>query len=726
MPVSKEPQALSLQAALQAQLPPLAPEDATKPRVLIQGALVLTRDQEDKLVDHIQSRKATLKGDLGLRDFANMEWYKQGVTGNGSHERKYLDQQYAALMSYAMKYEWRPSMLGGIFAESNLHVPITRRIVQQQVAKMIAYITGTEPYFSAYDAGSEDADLAEKIERWVRHTLDTENSTKSDINAGLERAMVTSGAFFALSYQKEYSYYQRRAMVLMVDGKPYLSQKDGDYIIQGEDQFIQLTTPLLDEATQTEIQTPQGGMVLKRDGVTPAPPAESYEEQIIWKRALQREGPKAELLQPGDFLYPLNAPTLDQADILWHRTSETLIQLIHRFSQIDSQSPQQVMERVALMIDRLLPGTDTTPTSSASQSRGELSESQNSLGIDTTEPQLNIDRVCLHYDANQDGNMEDILVIMSDDGYPIAYDFVPNFTPDARRPYRRLRINPVAGRIHGQGNVELLEPLQVDADLVFNRWNFSQSSSGRVTLWRPYNTVQGETNHTLELNNGGTYTPKPGMKKEDVVEYVTLPDVKNMDLKTMLEFIMQIALNMSGVTNVNDAGMVGMDTAKLATGVRNLEKSGDELFSKWLADIVPDVRDLVRSLGVLAVAHVNSPRAFTFFNGDVAVLAEITPQELASLSLHVNIELTRYRGEQQAAQAQSAMTAAQRFYAMPPAIQARLVSLAKQELKAYGVKDVDEIIIPLSMEEYAASLPPAKTSQPGAPAAQGAVPQMPI
>lgn len=730
MPVSSEPQAHRLAA----KLPPLAPEEADKPRVLIPGALRLTREQEDRMIEHAKRRMEKLKGDLGLRDFATSDWYNQGLTSDGRHERKHLDTQYMALMTYAMKFDWRPTILGGIFAQSNLHVPLTRRILQQQIAKLIAYFTGTKPYFAAYDVGAEDKDLSEKIDRWLQHILDGENNTSADIDAGLERAAVTSGAFYSLSYEKRYSYYQRNASVLVAQGKPYLSQVDGDYIIQGEDVFIEQQVPVLDPATQQPTVDPMTGapvmqasgiMVLKRDGQTPHPGSEEYVEQLIWRRALVKEGPKAQLLQPGDFLYPLDAESLDTADFLWHRTSEPLIHLVHRFGQMDNVAPEKVLERVSLMLERLLPGTNNTPTASTAQARSELSESQNSLGSDDAEPQLNMARCCMSYDANEDGNLEDILIIMTEDGYPIAYDYVPNFTPDARRPYRRLRINPVAGRIHGQGNVELFEPLQTDADLVLNRWNFSMSKSGRVTLWRPYNTVEGEVNPNLVLNDGGTYTPKPNIKDEDILSYITLPDVKGMDLHKMLEFLMQIALNMSGVTNVNDAGMVGLDTQKLATGVRNLERSGNELFGKFIADLTPDVRDLVRSLGLLAVAHLDGPRAFKFFNGEVAQLAEITPKDVASLSLDVNMELTKYRGEQEAASTQSAIAAATQFYALPVPVQMRVANLVKQQLKSYQIKNVEEIIVPLTPEEMMLMQPVQPGGNAPAPAPDAAVSQLP-
>ncbi len=709
MPVSNSPQAQRLAD----RLPPQPPADATQPRVLIPGALKLSREQEDALINHVIRRKQDLSASMGLRDYSTESWATGGVGSDGAFNRRYLDTQQMGLDAYAMRYEWRPTVKGGIFAESNLHIPLTRRIVQQQIARLVAYFTGTEPYYSAYDVGAEDEEVAEKLEKWIRHVLDSENNTKADLDAALERACVCSAAIMALSYEKRYTYYQAFKSVLMDPdtGKPLVSQVDGDYIIEGEDEFIAPPQPTQTDELGNPIAAPvvnTGLMVLKRDGTTPAPATMVFEEQLIWRRILSKEGPKAELLMPADFLFPLNAKSLDEADILWHRVSEKLIELVDRYSQAENVPPEERINQVNLMLARLMPSTTNTEASAAKTGRSELGESQSDsqgTGSDHMEPVLNLDRVCLHYDANMDGAMEDIYLIMTEDGYPIVYDYVANFTPDARRPYRRLRVNPVAGRVHGQGSVELYEHLQTNCDLLLNRWNFSQSGSGRVTFWNPQLTLEGQADPSLTLNNGATYTPASNdIEVARILQYVHLPELKGVDLKQMIEFLMQIAMNMSGVTNVNDAGMVGLDTSKLATGVRNLEASSQELFGKYIADLSPDVRDIIRSLALLAIANMgDNPKVFKFFNGDLGVLTTINHAEVRNVNLDVSIELTKYKGEQTAAQSASAIQAATGFYALTPVVQQRLAPLYRQQLKSYQIKNADEIIMPLSPEEM---LPP--------------------
>ena len=69
---------------------------------------------------------------------------------------------------------------------------------------------------------------------------------------------------------------------------------------------------------------------------------------------------------------------------------------------------------------------------------------------------------------------------------------------------------------------------------------------------------------------------------------------------------------------------------------------------------------------------------------------------MKNLTLDVDLQLTKYRGEQELMQNSQAATAATTFYQQPnPEVQARLAPLFRQILKANGVKNADSIIEPL-------------------------------
>jgi hypothetical protein len=722
--VSAVPQALTLAS----KLPPMPESDPTKPRVLIPSALSksMTREQEDAMINHAKRRQDELGNELGLRQFDSPNWFSTAYDESGVFRRRHLDTRHMAIMGYEMRFEWRPSVLGGIFTDSNLHIPMTRRILQQVIARMINYYLGTDPYFAAYDVGIEDKDFADRLERWLRHELDAENDTKSTLASIIERVLICGDCPVALSYNERVSYYQSEKPILIgPDGEPVLAM-DGDYIIQGQDQFIEQQMPVMDPATGqpaidpvtgAPVMQPTGIMVLKRDGQTRMPDAEKYETRIIWRRTIVESGAQAEVLMPHDFLYPLNCKNLDAADCLVHFYDEPLINLIHRILTVGNLPPDQVMEYVGKLAQQLIAYSGTTPEAAVNKSRADLNEPLDSNGADRQEPQINWSRFCLWYDALNTGNQGNILLIMTRNGeIPLFYDYVENITPDKRRPYRLPTINKIPGRAHGMGLVEIFEPIQTEVDLLFNRWQFSLSRSGKVIAWQPENTTEGEDNPNLDINGGECLHLKPGKTLAETVQTVDIYDTKGQPLREMIEFLMQIAMNMSGIANVNDGQALGLDTTKLATGVRNLEKSGQEITDKLVADLRGGMKDILRSLMLLCAANLQSPKTFRFFNGDVGQLATISPDEVKNITLDVDLELTKYRGEQQLQQNSQAANAAQMYYQQQnPEVQNRLAPLFRDILKANGVKNPNDVIAPLTMafppvgpdgQPAAASTPP--------------------
>lgn len=693
--------------AIATRLPAVPPEAENAPRVLIPSALKLTREQEQAMIDYAIDRKTTLASELGLRDFTTPNWHTAAFDDQGQYRRRHLDVRFMAMMAYAMHYEWRPEVLGGIFQDSNLHLPLTRRILQQVIARMINYFIGTDPYFAAYDVNQEDKDMADRLERWLRHVLDSENDTKSSLAGIIERILVCGECPVFLSYSKQVSYYQTSKSILIgEDGEPVLAESDRDYIIQGQDRWVPAQIPVIDPATnQPAIDPltnapvmqpdPNGAMLLKRDGITPRPANEVYEQQTIWRRSVTQEGPQADILMPHDFLYPLNCKDIETADCTVHIYDEPLIQLIHKIFTLPDASPEEVIAYVAKLKARLLPESNNTPVAANNKGRADLNEPIDGLGQDRQEPIINWWRVCLRYDALQSGNMANIILIMTPSGTPLFYDYVDNVTPDRKRPYRLPRVNPVPGRAHGMGLVELYEQLQTNADLIFNRWNFGMSRSGTVVAFQPENTMEGDANKNLVINGGETLHLKPGKTLQETVQSIGLTDVRQMPLKEMLEFIMQLAMNMSGVTNSNDAQTAGLDTMKTATGVKNLEKTGQELTDKLVADLRPGLKDILKSLMLLAAFNLNSPKVFRYFSGDLGSLTTITPDEVQDLTLHVELELTKYRGEQDLQQNSQAIQATQGFYAQMPEVQELTAPMFRSILRVNGQKNPEQIIRPM-------------------------------
>jgi hypothetical protein len=190
------------------------------------------------------------------------------------------------------------------------------------------------------------------------------------------------------------------------------------------------------------------------------------------------------------------------------------------------------------------------------------------------------------------------------------------------------------------------------------------------------------------------YSLREPLPKEQVVWSHVFSNVTSADIQPIFQTLLQMATNMSGVTTVNDASMAGLDMGKLATGVCNIEQSGQELNGAWINQIRPAVEELMRAFLKLSGETLQSDRAFTYFEGEVPVEAVMTPDLVKDLELNITLDLTRYKAQQTAEQSMAAWTVIKEFYtALPPEAQASTIEFVRKWLKdAYQVANADELI----------------------------------
>ena len=349
--------------------------------------------------------------------------------------------------------------------------------------------------------------------------------------------------------------------------------------------------------------------------------------------------------------------------------------------------------------------------------RPELREGTTTNPMQTkADPTLNIAEAYLSYDVDGDGAYEEVfLMIDLKTRRPIIYDHLPNVFPDAKRPFHVLVINPVEGRWHGIGMMEVFWEMQKFVDLTVNRWDLSLSQSGAVTFWHPELTVEGQANPALRLNTGETYRKRdPKTASQQIVERVWLHEFKGANLEHLVQFCAQMMTNMSGVSNVNDAAMAGLNTSKLATGVRNIDKSGQEQFAPFLSHLEPGITSVLEALLYLTLWQMDEVELYHVLEGDQVKPLVIQAIDVQHLKYEVELELTRYKSEQKVAEAQAARTCALNYYGLPVQLQERLAPLFREELRGYQVQDIDAIIQPLDMN--GAQIPgPHNTPQPPQP-----------
>jgi hypothetical protein len=682
------------------QYPPVDRRD--EPRVMIKSALRLDRKQEDRLIEWAESRNKTLEGEMGRENIHDVNWYASDPGKAAKSAQTFMGRRIIYEMTFANQVEWRESILRGIFEESNHTVPISRRIVQQQVSRAIKYFVGTEPFMAASPIGESDKEIADKVNRYANFKL-RKAKLKKTIERAIYGAFIRGETVVKTTHLDQSVTYETEAVVMIgEDGNPIIAA-DGDYIYFDDD--IIEVEPVVPEGEDPMDFVPQS--VLGRDQVTPIPSEANrlYEARTIERTVTHYRGPESKPVYFRDFLCPLNAESIQDADQICHLYDMPVMSLVDMIVQNNSIQGSEDSYIRGLNLIREVASESGQPSTAANKPRPELNESGEDLTSEgeaeatTREPTTEIAETYLRFDVDEDGRYEDVILVYDrKNNIPLFYDHVANVTPDSKRPFRCVRINPVEGRWHGIGSMEIFEPIQKIVDLSFNRWNFSQSSSGRIDLFRPYNTIEGDSNPNLEMNWGGTYTPLPDKTSDDVIETVYLEDIKSDELQNLIEFNLQMAMNMSGVASVNDSEMAGMDSTKLATGIRNIDLSGHELFGVYVSDLEDGIEDLVHQAVLVTMANLDEDEVFEFFEGGAPEMGVMSPAEINHLDLNIRLEMTRYHAEQQLQQNLQASAIVREFYSLPPQIQMQTVQFYVDILKAFQIQNAERYLVPSNVQ----------------------------
>jgi hypothetical protein len=676
---------------------PLNPE---APRVVFPGLLTLTRQQEEALTERCFQRKDNLEMELGL-DRARLS--DTDYFGSASLEdlQYFFGRRRLFELVYHRRVDWRPFAYGkdSIFAKTNLHVPVIRRILQQQIARASNYFFATEPWFNASPQGLADEQSAKQINRFAQWKF-RRGGVRPVLEQAIEKAFIRGECVVKTTAIRNSRFYEDEIEVLIdpATGEP-LTASDGDYI-RRDDTWEPVMVEQPDPETGEVMAVPEEldgepVMVLSRDPKTQHPGGDLvFEMRRVRRERVMYSGPEASIVHYLDFLCPESAKSVQDADFVCHTYDAPASQITQAYLNAGPDVPPEQRQRMLDLIRRVAQGNNVDPAAESGVRPEDGGQVANEAYHDTRlAGRVPLIECYVTMDVNGDGQPEEVMAVFDrQTRQPIFYDYLDRVTRDGKRPFHVIRVNPVDGRWYGGSQVDLFWDIQMFIDLSACRWNFSQTGAARVDFWNPEAIEGGEAMTALMLNSGRSHRLKKGYTADDALQSKYLTDVKGPDLQNQIEFFMQIATTMSGVASANDAAVANLDTTKLATGVRNIEKGGQELFAPLISHLQPGLESACESLLSLLVWAMEGPEVYQYFEGETRV-EEIRPDDIRALAFIVEMELTRYKAEQEVEQAMASINVMDRFYSLPPQLQQIEAPLYQNLMKRFGNDHADRLIV---------------------------------
>jgi hypothetical protein len=716
---------------LQSKLPQASGDNSKKPRMPFLSDLSLTRVQEDAMVEHVCQRIDQIEAQMGKK-----EWNRSGGDFQvASDADSWLGKREKFTARYYNHVGDRRQP-NTVYFHSNWTASLSQRITAQMIAEAVSFYFG-EPddhdWFVADPIGIEDQVLADKIRKYARWKA-AKCGIKRRFIQGTEFAFVRGEAVKKILHEERFQVFERTDSILVDTAKgAAIFNSFGDYItaedlwtdemeeipvsmVPPEKQHLAVQEAETQEGVEPTAAVPTGRAILKKDGVTVRPDAPIFESRKVPRKRVTFHGPSSELCYYRDFIAPLDAPGLQagEADLVAHLYDRTIMQIVGMFSaQFEAgEKGLGAMQKAVNALHDMIQTAGTEPRSDVGAPREEWGERDTEQSPNN--PTVQLAECWLTYDANNDGQEEEILLIIDRrNKAPIFYEYTCNVTLKGLRPFEVDRAIEVDGRWWGMGAMEYFSPEQEFIDLQLNRMDFRDSKAGRVTLWRPHNTVEGDRDPNLVLNDGSTYTPKENKKDSDILSYIVLPEA-GANLMELLQLFMQFMQVKSGVMNGADQAVSGMPSNETLGEQQLITNSGDKLFAMFLVRLYKGHSGAIEQVMDVMFSKLDRREVFTYFNGDAQDILELTPDEVRDLTLNVTLSITRQRDRQVLAAGAQAAQLLEKYYSLPFILQERFKEYYRGQLKALRVSQGDKLIEPLD---------PAMMMQPVIDQQTGALPQ---
>lgn len=602
------------------EIDPMQPDAIAAAAPQMVTSLKLTEEQEARLLQRILQRIREVRTEMGSISGGGGE-----VEGNSWMWERQKNQ-----LQYDNEWEWRKAIDGTlptIFDYSNFSLNLSKRFARLMAAKTSDDLVGTDPFFSAMPTEEGDPGLAKQAESYVQDEVSASNAKKR-IKEAQKTALIRNEAVVKLAYVVDDTHF-RGPGVVAVGPNQYETSR-------GVRQF----------AAGDPIVTPKGNFIYQKDNFFEDPHVSKLmrlekEPGVAFRHQLEfaympdldqvlnaKEGLDIRALDYRDFLCPLNAATVHEADINVHLYDEQWERLKALYTGFDVSAKYVNTPYMA----------------------GEKSPKLEKKEQETTSQILNIVNCGDVYircnpfegDPGDTGFESQIWAIVDLRAEKfIWYDYLGNHMK--KRPFEVIPgVELVANRWYGVGVFEMLAHKQLYVDTQFNRVNFKSMKSSSVRF-RVKNAVsQWKTGERLVIGDDRTLDiedPRFNAQNPPLFQ-VNLTEIDEHAMK-LIELMIQAGSTEVGIVGPDDGALAGLDTTKLATGIKSLERTGNLLMKFTETDHADAIAEILDQAVDIILEHMDDDEMV--WRPDSEELFQLNREEVRKMRKKVKLLLTRSR-----------------------------------------------------------------------------------
>lgn len=707
-------------------------------------------------------------------------------------EGDYSDRQLPGIMN-------RP--LQKIFGLKNETLGIVRSVKRFLLARVCKDLFGGEPFFYVRPEGKVDKALAEAMQKhagWklrqanykakVKRALDTlldvgfvpiktTWEVQEDVSESLETILVhKADGVPVCTRDGDYIYLEDETVAAEGDGGSEIGseeqeeqggrgeQEDGDPDDGGEmpGQAGSEGLSFQSGAAAPQSKTPAAAMGSRGAGMVSAaqrrgpmlafakapevvldPAKYVWKEHLVEQRVRLYHGLRVDACERKDVFWPMNAPDLEEADMVAHRYDCRLSALRAKYApesftddaeddgeeeeggddaqkekawseasargrRARPRTPRSPLDHEVMEILDRLKSESTAPKSEADKPY----KNEGATSAQEEDPIIQVAECSFDFDCFEDGTPRRLhLVLLPQQQECIYAEYRAAMAPRAMKNIHLLAINRRKNRAYGRGLYEIYEHMADAADQLLNAILYrNQYVSDPTKIWNPENTKEGKANPDLKFEPGQTYSA--ASSQIDPRSILTTIEIPDLDERTwwLMELFMQMIQLDSGVTNANQGDVSNLPSNSTATGINSMLESSSVLHQH----VLEEIRDCLTPQLAFAIGLIylrqDQDETYEYLHNDDDPAAEQVmslkdARRLRHLPMNVDILLTRTKRDEWRQASTAAIPIGVQYGQLPAPDQARMREAFVQLFRALDFENPEDFF-PLPKPSPAPAGPP--------------------
>lgn len=577
--------------------------------------------------------------------------------------------------TYQNDLEWRKAIPSSIFSTSNFTLGTNRRYARLLSARVRDDLLGTIPFFGAVAEDEMDKELAKHVERYVQDQIGRSN-VADVLKDGLREALICNEAVIKTTYLVDQSSYYGPAKVAVgKDGLPIVTKGTGEYVYENDDVIEDPVTI--------------GLLRLRKDPTFAFQDGQLRYVRIerLKQRTIRYDNAFCKVLEPRDFLCPLQVATTDEADYnadLYYVDRDRLRGIYANIDVADRYFQACGQETGATQPKRMQGETD-------------YSDASNKDKVLVAEIYI---RCAIHADEGDYEPYELMVVMDLKNDKLVFYDYLDCHMK--RRPYGVIPgVEKESGRWYGIGVFSKMFSSGLYIDTQINRVNEKASQANSIRFfdkmaceeWK--NGAKKPTFGSREIfaiSQGYNNTDRPPVWE------VNLRADADLDLN-LVDRMQQASDLEFGVISSRDASASDLNQSNTATGVLSIERDANVLTKDTEADHIGAIE---RILGQAVELELDQMNPATLMLSQSGELITLNREEIRTLNKRVRLLMTNTRSAEQLQMNEKAEAVVARYYQYPPPIRVHMRDMCIEELKALKIDNAEEKLAEVTKEDIEA------------------------